>query len=191
MTREQILDHALKLLLERGLKRFSVTEVAERLGVVKSALYFYFPEGKNGIVNAVFQREEDKVLKAMEEAAAHALGCREKLRAMAFAKLETIMNLARLFSVSTSVTGEIASYCRAHREAFQERERALLEKVLADGMASGEVRPMDVQLLASAIQAALLEVTQKAVENEALSAEALSDLLVDVLFFGISNRRQA
>jgi len=186
MKRDEILDEALGLLLNRGVKRFSATELAERLGVVKSALYFHFPKGKASIVDAVFAREEAKVLQAMEQAATSATSCREKLRALAAAKLGSVVNLARLFRVSASVSGELAAYFRACRERFAEAERRLLERVLGEGMAAGEVRALDLPLVAAAVQAALLEVTQSAVLRADVSAEALSDLLADILFSGIA-----
>lgn len=185
MTKAQILDEALALLLQRGLKRFSVSELAERLGVVKSALYFHFPGGKGAIIEAVFAREEERVLEAMQQAVAGTHGCKEKLRALIAAKLDSVVTLARLYGVSAAVSGELAAHCRTSRRNFLQRERELLRRVLAEGMASGEIRQLDVGLLAAGLQAGLLEVAEKAAVEANASAKQLAELFVDVLFSGI------
>uniref|UniRef100_A0A7V1ZI64 TetR/AcrR family transcriptional regulator n=2 Tax=Thermoanaerobaculum aquaticum TaxID=1312852 RepID=A0A7V1ZI64_9BACT len=185
MTKTQILDEALVLLLQRGLKRFSVSELAERLGVVKSALYFHFPGGKSAIIEGVFGREEERVLAAMEQAVAGAGTCKEKLHALITAKLDSVVTLARLYGVSASVTGELAAHFRTSRRNFLERERKLLRGVLAEGMAAGEIRQLDVELLASGLQAGLFGVAEKAALEQNASAKDLAELFVDVLFSGI------
>ncbi|MCX7894855.1 MAG: TetR/AcrR family transcriptional regulator [Thermoanaerobaculum sp.] len=185
MKREQILDEALGLLLQRGLKRFSLSELAERLGVVRSAFYFHFPGGKKELVEAVFSREEERVLQAMEEAMAGAATCKDKLRALVAAKLDSVFNLVRLFGVSATVGGELASYCRRSRNQFLQRERELLERVLAEGMAAGEVRELNLTLLVAGLQAGLFEVTEKVALAQEVDPRPLSELLVDVLFSGI------
>lgn len=186
MTKEQILDEALGLLVQRGLKRFSISELAERMGVVKSALYFHFPGGKGAIIEAVFAREEDRVLRAMEEAAAGAGTSKDKLKALVAAKLDSVVTLARLYGVSAAVTGELASYCRTSRRSFVERERELLCRVLSEGMAKGEIRQLNVTLLAAGLQAGLLELAERAALEQNASARDLAELFADVLFSGIS-----
>ncbi|MGD0167978.1 MAG: helix-turn-helix domain-containing protein [Gaiellaceae bacterium] len=41
-TRERILDTALDLFIERGYEKTSLRELAERVGITKAALYYYF-----------------------------------------------------------------------------------------------------------------------------------------------------
>ncbi len=41
-TRERILDVALELFIERGYDRTSLRDIAQRLGITKAALYYYF-----------------------------------------------------------------------------------------------------------------------------------------------------
>lgn len=191
MTKTQILNEALALLLQRGLKRFSVSELAERLGVVKSALYFHFPGGKNAIIEAVFGREEERVLTAMQQAVGNAQSCKTKLHALVAAKLDSVVTLARLYGVSAAVSGELAAHFRTSRRNFLERERELLRHVLAEGMASGEVRQLDLGLLAAGLQAGLLEVAEKAALEQNASAKHLAELFVDVLFSGIGQGGEA
>jgi AcrR family transcriptional regulator len=51
-TRERILDVALELFAEQGYDKTSLREIAERLGITKAALYYYF-ERKTDILLAL------------------------------------------------------------------------------------------------------------------------------------------
>jgi AcrR family transcriptional regulator len=54
-TRQRILDVALDLFIEKGFDGTSLREIAERLGVTKAALYYYF-ESKDDILLALHMR---------------------------------------------------------------------------------------------------------------------------------------
>ena len=54
-TREQILDVALELFVERGYDNTSLREIAERMGFSKAALYYHFPS-KDAILMALHMR---------------------------------------------------------------------------------------------------------------------------------------
>src|SRR4051812_25500036 len=49
-TRQRILDAALDLFVERGFDKASLREVADRVGVTKAALYYYFPSKEDLLV---------------------------------------------------------------------------------------------------------------------------------------------
>jgi AcrR family transcriptional regulator len=54
-TRERVLDVALDLFTEKGFDRTSLREIAEKLGVTKAALYYYFAS-KDDILMALHMR---------------------------------------------------------------------------------------------------------------------------------------
>jgi AcrR family transcriptional regulator len=54
-TRERVLDVALDLFIDQGFDGTSLREIAERLGVTKAALYYYF-ESKDDILMALHMR---------------------------------------------------------------------------------------------------------------------------------------
>jgi AcrR family transcriptional regulator len=60
-TRERILDTALDLFIEQGYEKTSLRELAERVGVTKAALYYYFPSKEQllrTLVEPVFAAQE-------------------------------------------------------------------------------------------------------------------------------------
>jgi AcrR family transcriptional regulator len=78
--REAILDAALHLFADLGFHGTSVPQVAERAGVGAGTIYRYF-EGKEALVNAVFQREKEKIGKVLIADAAIHKPWREQFRA--------------------------------------------------------------------------------------------------------------
>lgn len=185
MTREKILDEALQVLLRTGVRRFRVSELAERLGVVKSAVYHHFPGGKEEVLAALFAREEGRVVGAMEAAVAGPGTCRERLLRLAQAKLAAVATLAELYRVPEGVVSEVAQFCRSRRFEFLQQERQLLERLLRDGMERGEVRQLDLPVLAAGVQAALLDLAERAARESGPGIGELTELMVDVLFTGI------
>lgn len=57
-TRDRILDAAMDLFIEQGFDGTSLREIAERVGVTKAALYYYFPS-KDEILLALHMRLHD------------------------------------------------------------------------------------------------------------------------------------
>jgi NTP pyrophosphatase (non-canonical NTP hydrolase) len=68
---------------------------------------------------------------------------------------------------------------------FSQRERQLLFKLLQEGVARGEVRDVNLPLLAAGLQAALLEVSEHVLREKGLDLDSLTELMVDVIFHGI------
>lgn len=65
-TREQIIDTALKLLLQRGMNGFSYRDIAEPLGVKNAAIHYHFPN-KADLVHALIEENHRLLKKATAE----------------------------------------------------------------------------------------------------------------------------
>jgi AcrR family transcriptional regulator len=66
-TSERILDEAVKQAEEFGVRRFTIGEVAQRVGVSRVTVYKYFP-GKDQLIEAVLQREMRRFLRDVDAA---------------------------------------------------------------------------------------------------------------------------
>ncbi len=186
LSREGILEAAVETLATVGVRRFSMSEVARSLGVVKSALYHHFPGGKADLVNGVFDMVEGRLLAEGRAAARRAKGTRAKLEAMAKVKVRQISALARLYRVREEIADEVEGYLVARRRAFLEKERAALAAVLAAGVRRGEVRVRNVRLVAVVLQGALQQLLRAAaLEPAAADHEEAVHELVGILFEGI------
>lgn len=54
--REQLVAAAMPVLARRGLRDYSLEEIAERAGVTRNLLYHYFPRGRPDVTRAVAER---------------------------------------------------------------------------------------------------------------------------------------
>lgn len=68
-TSERILDEAVRQAEEFGVRRFTIGEVAQRVGVSRVTVYKYFP-GKGQLIEAVLQREMRRFLRDVDAAVA-------------------------------------------------------------------------------------------------------------------------
>ncbi len=185
-----ILDEALVLVSQMGIRRFSVSELAQRLGVVKSALYHHFPGGKWDIIRALFEREEEKVLTSMEASARRETTTRESLIALAKAQIEAVMELGRLYRVREDIADELEGFLVSRRRAFLQRERGLIASVLQEGVRKGEIRQVNVDLLSLALQGALHNLSRTyAISGGELPLEEISELM-EILFQGIGAKEK-
>lgn len=80
-TREQIVDKASKLLLQRGLNGFSYRDISEPLGVKNAAIHYHFPS-KMDLVSALIEEYHQVLRKSTAEFMAYGGPARPQLEGM-------------------------------------------------------------------------------------------------------------
>ena len=123
-TVERILDSAMSLVAERGAEGATMTEIAQRAGVVIGSLYQYFPD-KAGVMAALFER--------------HSAGVREML-------LGAVAGIESLDEMSDRVDALSEQYFALHRDdpvvrglwAAIQTDPALQALDVADSLANAE-----------------------------------------------------
>ncbi len=188
LTHDRILDTALNLIMTDGLRRASLSEIARRLGVVKSALYHHFPGGKGEIVDQVFEREERGILESAQDAVAAAEGTRARLAALAASTVAHVVRLVRLYPVRDEAADQIELYLEERRRSFLDRERGLIAEVIRRGVAAGEVREVDADLAAAALQGALRQIVRTFALKPGRSSAPVLERVVGLVFDGIGAR---
>src|SRR6202022_3147178 len=78
---ELILQAAEEVLMEKGYYDTSMDEIALRVGVAKGTVYLHFPS-KEDLVEAIFQRDMQKIMQLVEEIIATASTPRAKLESI-------------------------------------------------------------------------------------------------------------
>lgn len=192
LDKTQILDVAERHFSRMGFRKTSLSEIARELGVVKGALYYYIPDGKQELFDLMFARHQERTLEAMKQAVAAAPGPTEALRAVVLAKIASYRETQRLKGVSREVMEETADLVRHREDQFLFSERELIAGILADGTASGVFRDIQPRpQAAAAIQALLRSLTNPLLfESEDLEekASALLDPILDLLINGLRPR---
>jgi len=181
--RREILHAALRAFREKGYHATTLEDIAEHLGVRKTALYHYFTD-KDAILFACHQEslaELDRILSGVmdSETAAEQLAylIREHVRVMT----DTLEGSPLAFEV-TALSPERQKSVIAGRDRY---ERAL-RRVIARGIEEGEFRDVNPKTAAFAILGAINWIARWYRPEGALHAEELGTEFADHLVGGLT-----
>jgi len=126
-TREQLLDAAERVFLERGVGHASLAEVADAAGVTRGAVYHHF-DSKAALFEAMVERAEMPIDAAFESAAAadadplDALGKRALNALLQLAASSRVRRVFEVVFLRCEYTDELAAVEQRH---LREREQCL------------------------------------------------------------------
>lgn len=182
-TTRTILAAAEGLFESRAYADVSMRDIAEAAGLTTGALYHYFP-GKEQLYYEMMRAYLGRVRQASLEATPPSGTTRERLGRLTRVFLALPPEQRRLMSL---VRRDINVFKGRTREALVRAYQAgvpdLVEMVVADGMASGELKPRDARWLAWAY-VAIVETTLSDYAEQRLGEtderlEAALDLFLD------------
>lgn len=180
---KEILRAALRGFREHGYHATTLEDIAERLGMRKTALYHYFPD-KESILYACHQEslaELDRIIKGTKqlETAAARLGfvIREHVRVMT----DTLEGSPLAFEVS-ALSAERQHDVIAARDRY---ERAL-RRIIAQGTEDGEFRAADPKIAVFAILGAINWIARWYRPDGALQADELGTEFAQLLVGGLT-----
>jgi len=151
--REAVLATAAQLFLEKSYTRTSMNDVADRLRITKPALYYYF-HNKEEILLECYRLGTAMIEETLNSLAAHCGTGLEKVEAFiySYANVMTV-NFGRCVmrldegDLSTSALAEV----RAYKRKIDRRLRAFIQ----EGISDGSIASADPKLAAFAIAGAL------------------------------------
>lgn len=138
--RESIVAAAAAAFAEGAFEAASTAEIARRAGISEGLIYRYFPN-KRALLLTVLRRFSDSMLEGLEERvlAEHGFGARlGVLVAHYLAGLVARPAFSRLYMNEVRGGGEGGSEAA---RLLTERPRLLWQRIMADGIAAGEIRP--------------------------------------------------
>jgi AcrR family transcriptional regulator len=140
----EILQAALALFTERGFAATRLEDVAARAGIGKGTIYLYFPT-KEDLFRAVVRQHLVPNLDVIEAMiASHAGSSAELLRRIAaHAQRLIASDITAIPKLVLAESGNFPAIARLYAEEVAKRGMALLERVIARGIARGEFRQVD------------------------------------------------
>ena len=186
--RSQIITAALVEMDEHGV-RFTMNNLAARLGISKRTLYEHF-DSKEVLVEAIVDAIiTDLTVQRLEIVNNPDLGVQEKLIRMlkVRSKLSTDVNDRVKMELGVQYPGLLK---KAHKA--KEEQWALLEGVLQEGIAAGYFRPIFVPVLHRLLQGAIHEIMDYnyLLENKTSFDEMIGHI-TDIVLYGIIARDTA
>ncbi|MDQ7005671.1 MAG: helix-turn-helix domain-containing protein [Acidobacteriota bacterium] len=189
LSRQRILRVARRHFGRYGYRRTSLAGIARELGVVKGALYYYVPGGKEELFDAVLAAEEQRLLTAMTRAVETQEDPRAALRAAVEAKLAALSQLRETLDIPREVGEEISALVQSRQRAFAQAERRLFESLLRRGEDAGifrRIRPR--RRAAEALQAMVRALELPMVFGTEDGPVSAIHILFEIIFRGLEER---
>lgn len=185
--RERILTEATRLFVSHGYHGISMREIAEAVGVSKAGLYYHFKDKEDlflAILIANLEEIEQLIQRAREEGATAQEQISRVMRAI-FRRAPEQRAIIRLASQ------EMAELSREARATFgrlyQEKFIHQIEDILRQGVARGELKPVNVRLATWLLLGMAYPFFYPAHERElGSSPEEAIDLMLTIFFEGIT-----
>jgi len=160
-------------------------DIAQSSGIPRATLYYYF-SGKDDILGFLFTSLLAEIRAGLATAADSPGSTRERLTALIrvlLARLAARPAAAQLLLTNLGRAGKLPDMAAAIRAAAYEP----FGRVLAEGMARGDLRTRDVELTSTALFGSVCIVgLQTLVTEGGLDAQTLAVRLCDIFWHGVS-----
>ena len=186
--REAVLQTAAQLFLEKSYGRTSMNDVAQRLKITKPALYYYF-ENKEEILLECYRWGTSLIQKSIAEVAEGCGTGLEKVREfiILYVKVLTV-NFGRC--VVRLDEGELSAGARAEVRAYKRKIDRTLRSLVQEGIDDGSIEPCDAKLAAFSIAGAVNWTCEWYRPDGALSADEIASQFARTLTEGLARGRK-
>ena len=182
--RQAIIREAAKVFNRRGSHGTTLDDVAERLGVTKTALYRYV-QNKNDLLFACHEEAMEIARECMDRGEAEGTTGLEKIQIGMKGYLREMigaMGVPVLILEENALTGESAAKIIALRDAFEKRMRRLVE----EGITDGSILPLNPKLAIFMLLGAVHWVTKWYSPAGPWTAGDVSDALIEMVTRGLA-----
>jgi AcrR family transcriptional regulator len=183
--RELIINVARNIFAKFGFRKTTMEEIAQAARKGKSSIYHYF-NSKEEIFNAVVEKETSALHLALTEAVRMASNPEDKLKAYIRTRMDTIGNLANLYSALRDEYLDHFSFIERIRSQFDHKEIKMIKEILVEGTNKGDFNVEDHEMAAFGIITALKGLEYPIfIKKEFVDFEVKFSGLIDILFNGI------
>jgi AcrR family transcriptional regulator len=187
--REAVLKTAAELFIEKSYSRVSMKDVAELLNITKPALYHYF-QNKEQILIECYRLGTQLVEETLNDIAAHCGSGLDKVQAFiySYANVMTI-NFGRC--IMRLDEGDLSEEARAEVHKYKRKIDRRLRGFIQEGISDGSITPCDVKIAAFSIAGALNWICHWYEPEGALSAEEIASQFARTLTTGLARRKRS
>jgi TetR/AcrR family transcriptional regulator, cholesterol catabolism regulator len=181
----EILDAAAKVFAERGYYGASTQDIADVLGIRQASLYYYFPS-KEIALELVCMKGVEGFFEAASEVAAKKTSAAEKLRSLVEAHLAPLMDRADYVKTFLNERQYLPPVSRKKVGKLSRAYEKVIEKVIADGIASGAFRKgLDPRLMTLALLGMCKSVSAWIGKNDRYTVPEVAEQYARILLSGI------
>jgi len=152
--RGEILKAAEKLFGHFGLKKTSLEDIAESIGLAKTSIYYYF-KSKAELFIAVINNESRVLLTRMKDEINKHENPKDKLEAYFETRMKYLEELVNLKRVTKKAAKELFPRAEKLRASFFEAEKKIVATILRQGVKEDIFKIDDPEFVAVAIIASM------------------------------------
>jgi AcrR family transcriptional regulator len=185
--RDAILDTSAKLFSQQGYKEVSIRDIAQACGMTNAALYYHF-RNKEDLFLAMLQRDHEKTLAALREAANGPGDLREDLKRLVAQYADIACKRRQSFQTLRRDLNNVEDV-RGHKLFAEMRSSVLrpLEERLAQAQAAGEIQAGDTRFYARLLHGLIVGLTFEGTPRKAPAQEV--EAAVDVFLRGVMSNK--
>ena len=188
--RSQILDAAIRIFAQRGVKNTKIADIAEAAGIGKGTVYEYF-QSKDEIISASFRyfmdtmgetigRRVSKLTDPLDKLMAFFSGWADILEGELMGYIEVVLDF---WAEGIREDKGVLAFNLA--ELYAEY-RAMVEQLLDDCVAAGGIRPVDTRITASILLGTMDGLlVQWVADRTAFDIKAAIEALPDLIIYGL------
>jgi len=184
----QLLAIARRLFAHRGFESTSLRDIAEEAKITKAALYYYFPN-KDALYERVVIESLESLVDSVSAEVARAVTPTDRVRAFMRASAEFLETKRDQW-----IAGSNAFWQSGQTERrgvalhLRDTYEKLLRRCIADGIAAGELRPVDAAMAGRFLLSSLNHLARWHVPGGRLSAPEVMEQFIDMALLGLVNR---
>ncbi|MGD9330462.1 MAG: TetR/AcrR family transcriptional regulator [Desulfobacterales bacterium] len=181
---QQILHAAAECLARYGYDKTTMDDIARRIGLNKTSLYYYY-RNKEAIFIAVIVQEAREFLAALQAKAVEAQGCKNQILTYLTERFHYYQHVVNLHNLSVETLQRIQPSFKAVYQTVLDREVTFIAKLLKEGMQRGEIKAGQASRLGRMILAVadgIKHVTCEACAHGATEAIDYSQVEKDVVY---------
>jgi AcrR family transcriptional regulator len=181
---DQLLEVATRLFREKGYHNTSMQDIADGLGVQKASLYHYI-ESKEQLLRRLLKRAAAILGAQIDEIYEAELPPAEKLRQALQNHAVTMMEHLNLVSVYLSEYRNLSPQQLEQILATRRHYERVLIRILEDGIASGDFRPVNVKMAMLGLLGMFNWTHQWFSPDGELTPQEIADILTDLALRGL------
>ncbi len=190
ITKNQIIKTATDLFAQYGLKKTTMEEIAENVGIAKATIYLYF-ESKEKLFAAIVNKEIEEYFQKLESAITICSSPEEKFKTFVRSFFEIIFDYINLYNIAFNTISEINNLMptlQGELEQFYARVSEIIRNILQQGIADGSFRKIEIDLFVDTVKDLIMMIgypfSPFIVKREKMVIFQKIDLMLDLIING-------
>jgi AcrR family transcriptional regulator len=187
---DEVFRVATEILREGGIGALTMERIAQQAGVSRGTLYNYFADA-DAVVSFVESRVVEPITEAAEQIVGNGAAPGEQLADIAALFFDRV-NEDRALAFALFSKRELSGPRAVHKLKIRTRIAGAVQRIVANGVASGQFRAVDATLFASFFLSAIGGLIETMfLSGEVQPAEKVVPIIMDVVLNGVRQTQTA